>query len=179
MCWACNTLCLFDSVPAICLIYTYLTVLARHHTWRNRRNSTLILPLPTPPTLLSSACIPSPLSLLLHLLSRATAIYRRPSISPACQHAFSFGLLLQGARRWQITTRQPVIFDLSEAPSHPPISHSPLQPFHTYSPHQSQSRHTAQFLITSNTLPYFPPNPALSSCFQSVRKILLARHNKT
>lgn len=41
-----------------------------------------------------------------------------PSISLACCHVFSFALLVQGAPRCQITTRQPVIFNLSEASSH-------------------------------------------------------------
>lgn len=78
-------------------------------------------PLCCPSFLPSSSLFPSPC---------ATAIYRRPSISPACQRAFSFGLLLQGARRWQITTRQPVIFDLSEPPPPPPHTHTPcLLPF--------------------------------------------------
>lgn len=95
-------------------------------------------PLCCPSFLPSSSLFPSPC---------ATAIYRRPSISPACQRAFSFGLLLQGARRWQITTRQPVIFDLSEPPPPPPHTHSLPPPFslphlslYTHYPHQRQSR---------------------------------------
>ena len=73
-----------------------------------------VSPTITPPL---TPALPSPSFSLLPLRHLLPAIYRRPSISPACQRAFSFGLLLQGARRWQITTRQPVIFDLSEPPS--------------------------------------------------------------
>lgn len=67
------------------------------------------------------------------------AVYRRPSISVVCQHAFSFGLLLQGARRWQITTRQPVIFDLSELSAPPPPSPAPRS---RPGRHQSARAHT-------------------------------------
>lgn len=113
-------------------------------------------PSPLPP---SSSLFPSPC---------ATAIYRRPSISPACQRAFSFGLLLQGARRWQITTRQPVIFDLSEPPP-PPHTHTllasslfstPPQPLYSL-PSPASVQTTQQSLITP--LPYEPPHSPLAS----------------
>lgn len=100
-----------------------------------------------------------PLSLfpLLHLLP---AIYRRPSISPACQRAFSFGVLLQGARRWQITTRHPVIFDLSEPPSPP----TPPSASHTHYPRQ---------LPTHLRPPLFSPTFHIF-LFRSVQKMWLA-----
>lgn len=90
-----------------------------------------------------------------------SAIYRRPSISPACQRAFSFGLLLQGARRWQITTRQPVIFNLSAPPPRPPSSSAG----HTHFPRQHQFRH-------SNSPPPLPvpSHPPISSSFDQHRK---------
>lgn len=125
-------------------LHTFLSDTSAH--WNKHKclphNSSLLCPLSLPPALPhsspSSSLFPSPC---------ATAIYRRPSISPACQRAFSFGLLLQGARRWQITTRQPVIFDLSEPPPPPhtlrassSISLYPTSACHTHYPHQRQSR---------------------------------------
>lgn len=106
------------------------------------------------PTFLSASCYQQTQTSLPHFLLPALpptflslcplrhlpAIYRRPSISLACQCAFSFGLLLQGARRWQITTRQPVIFNLSESPPSLPPSFSAG---HTHYPCQHQFRHIA------------------------------------
>ncbi len=82
------------------------------------------------------------------------AVYRRPSISVVCQHAFSFGLLLQGARRWQITTRQPVIFDLSELSVPPPPSPAPRS---RPGRHQSARTHIQPFVRPS--FHFSPPPP--------------------
>lgn len=84
------------------------------------------------------------------------AVYRRPSISVVCQHAFSFGLLLQGARRWQITTRQPVIFDLSELSVPPPPSPAPRS---RPGRHQSARTRIQPFVRPSF---HFSPPPPLS-----------------
>lgn len=122
---------------------------------------------PPPPAFPSLSFSLFPLRHLLH------AIYRRPSISPACQRAFSFGLLLQGARRWQITTRQPVIFDLSE----PPSLCAPLlsRPHSLPSPASIQTRSNSSSPQCPTHLhpPLFPPTNHIF-LLRSAQKIWLA-----
>lgn len=90
-------------------------------------------------------------------LSLPPAVYRRPSISVVCQHAFSFGLLLQGARRWQITTRQPVIFDLSELSAPPPPSPAPRSRPVGINPHAHTYSHLSDPPSISLLLHLLPP----------------------
>lgn len=91
---------------------------------------------------------------LAYLLS---TIYHRPSIALACRHAFSFALLVQGAPRWQITTRQPVIFNLSEASSHT-ITHTHFSswPYPLPSPASIQRHSNSRPSLRPHL---FPPAP--------------------
>lgn len=167
-------MCLFDWIQLIYQIYTYLTVLARHHMQQNRSNPSI--PHPVPP---SSACIPfpvppSPSSLSLSLAPQPSTA-GPPSLRPVSM-LFHLACCYRGldAGRLQLGSQSFSIYQSAPTSPHthipvPPFPTPPPQLFHFQYPHQSQSRHTALFLIIPMPLvPFKPPYLSFSMSAKNV-----------